>query len=770
VKLKPHKLLPLALCLGIASLMALLHGLGRRHESLNLFQRLEWISYDWRARQATNVASPVATNLGFAFVSNESIDQLASGALGFQVGLYWPRFVYGRLVDELKAQEAEAIGFDVLFPELRRDHTTMPDGSPGTPDEHFARALRTAGNVVLAGESDALPHELFRTNAWRVGDISARRDHDGILRRARAFDDYLVWHPLILRARRGQDNFQYDTNRIVFSPPGATPVILAIDAEGKFNQGTLYELISAAEGRPLKFPAGVKPMTRAFTRVRGWDLGITLAARHLQLDLEAAQIEPGRRIVLRGPNGLERVIPIDADHRFYVDWSIPVGHPALIQESIHSLLHQGLARELGLTNDLHERWRGRLVVVGSTASGNDLTDFGATPLDKGTFLTSRYWNIANSVLTGRFVHAPPLATEILLLVGMGILSGLITWRLRAIFAVMAIALLASGYVIAANYYFTQSRLWLPMVAPCVTLLATHFTLLTYRVVFEQSERRRIKNIFARIVSPDVVHELLKAESLHLGGVAREVTVLFADVRGFTELTDESHARAQATIREQGLEGRAAEACFDRQAEEVLATVNLYLGAIADVVKQREGTLDKYIGDCVMAFWGAPKPNDRHAVACVRAAIDAQRAIQAINLERAEQNKLRESENAVRVARGEPALPPLKLLSMGTGINTGIVSLGLMGSEQHISNYTVFGRDVNLASRLESHSGRGRILIGETTFKALERDDPTLAATCVAQPPAQFKGIRTAVQTYEVPWQSRPVLQTVSPPPPLAAAS
>lgn len=756
--LKRPQLLPLLLCAGFIGLVALLHVAGRHFEPLGLLQRLEWMTYDWRARQALDHPAPAATNLGFVFISNESIEQIANGSLGFQAGLYWPRFVHAWVIEELQAQGAEAVAYDVLFPDQRRDHAAMPDGSPGTPDDNFARALRAAGNVILASDPQALPHEQFRTNAWRLGDISARRDPDGILRRVSAFEDYLLWHPLILRASRGLDHFQFDTNRIRYAPPGRPPVVIPIEAGGLFNQATLYELVSAAEGRPLQFPAGVKPVTRAFSRVRGWDMGIVLAARHLGLDLDAARVEPGR-VILPGTNGVERVIPVDDENRFHIDWSLPVGHPGLAQESFHSLLHQHLARRLGRTNELRRLWAGRLAVVGSTASGNDLTDFGATPLDKGTFLTSRHWNVANSILTGRFIQAPPLGAELALLAGLGMLSGLVTWRLRVFFAVLAVGGTAVAYVLAANHYFLASRLWLPVVTPVAALLGTHFALLTGRVIFEQNERRRIRGIFSRIVSPNVVNELLKADRLSLGGSAREVTILFADVRGFTEMTDESHARAQAQIREQGLQGRAAEACFDRQAEEVLTTVNLYLGAIADVVKQHDGTLDKYIGDCVMAFWGAPTPNERHAVACVRAAIDAQRALHTLNLERIAENSRRGRENTARAARGEAPLPLLKVLTMGTGINTGIVSIGLMGSERHISNYTVFGLGVNLAARLETHSGRGRILVGEATYRALLRDDPSLAAACVPQPAAQFKGISHPVAMYEVPWQSGSVTGT-----------
>jgi adenylate cyclase len=106
----------------------------------------------------------------------------------------------------------------------------------------------------------------------------------------------------------------------------------------------------------------------------------------------------------------------------------------------------------------------------------------------------------------------------------------------------------------------------------------------------------------------------------------------------------------------------------------------------------------------------------------------------------------------RARAGLPALPRLPVLSMGTGINTGMTIAGFMGSDEHIVNYTVFGREVNLASRLEGLSGHGHILIGEGTYAALHRDDPALAKTCVELPPRLVKGFRESVRIFEVPWE------------------
>ena len=156
---------------------------------------------------------------------------------------------------------------------------------------------------------------------------------------------------------------------------------------------------------------------------------------------------------------------------------------------------------------------------------------------------------------------------------------------------------------------------------------------------------------------------------------------------------------------------------------------------------------------------------------MRAAIEAQRAMHALNQQRAQTNQQREQENLKRTSSGLEPLPLLPVLLLGTGINTGPATAGLMGSAEAESNYTVFGREVNLASRLEGASGRGRIFISETTYEHLLRDDSALAATCVPLEPVKVKGFRSAVKVYEVPWRpaEAPAPQPDSPRPSPAPA-
>ena len=677
MKFKPFKRAPV-----ILTILVLAFVCGVRLLRLDFFERLERMTCDLRARAALNFPAPAATNLAFISIEESSITVVRSGKLGYRYGLYWPRQVYGRLVEELSAQGARTVAFDVLFGELRHDHppVQMADGSLMESDDFFALQMHRAGNVILAVEPGLVPPDLFLTNALAPGDISTERDSDGVLRRARAFD----------------------------------------------SQGI-------------------------------WDMGIVLAALELNLDLAHPDLDLAHgRITLHGAKGVERVIPVDRDGYFYIDWRLKVDDPRLLRAPVESLLRQDKQRLLGQTNELRDDFRGKLVIVGSAAQGNDLTDRGATPLEKDTLLVSKHWNVANSVITGQFIRRASLPMEFALIIFLGALTAFFTWQMRAFAASAAVLLLLLAYVAAGFYAFVEFRCWLPLIFPIAgAMLVEHLSLVTYRVVFEQREQRRVRSVFSKIVSPDVMNELLGAERLSLGGTRREVTIFFADVRGFTTLTDEMQQGVADFIREHQLEAEVAEACIEESARETLETVNLYLTTVADAVKKHGGTLDKYIGDCVMAFWGAPTPNEKHASDCVWAAIDAQCAICDLNEKRSAQDAARETENRTRLSAGLPPRPPLRALQLGTGINTGLATVGLMGSDAHILNYTVFGREVNLASRLESVSGSGRIIISNTTYNHLLREDPALASICIEMFPVTIKGIRDAVRIYEVPWQTPP---------------
>lgn len=751
VKFRPLPRVPLLLTAVVVGLTLLLRLLNP-----DFIERLEWVTYDQRARAAASHQAPVATNLGFVFLDDETIRAVAAGDFGYRYGLYWPRQVFGRAVEELAAQGAKFLAFDVIFGELRHDHplAQLPSGELVESDEFLAIQMRRAGNVALAMTPDVEMPELFRTNAAYVADITTERDADGVLRRVRVLREVREWHSLFLAAEAQPDfgiclrDARVEPDRIVLPTAGGEEVIIKLDAGGRFH---------IADFVGEKIPPGMAATELPFTTRRVWHMGVVIAAKALGLDLAQTEVDlKAGRVVLRGTNNLERVVPVDGEGHFLIDWSLPVADPRLTVQPMQHVLEREFDRSQGRPSDIPALWRDKLVVIGSAVSGgNDLTDRGATPLERDTLLVSKHWNVANSIIMGRYVHRLGVGTECSLIVVLGLITALATWRLRALLSVLALAVLLAGYVSICFWMFNGSRLWLPMILPVAGAILLNWAGLTaWRVFFEQAERRRVRSVFSRIVSPNIVRELLEQKSLALGGARRrEVTVFFADVRGFTEFTDVSHQLALQHIQTQKLDEATAAAYLDRQAGEALDTVNLYLARVADTVKLHEGTLDKYIGDCVMAFWGAPTPNARHAVSAVRAAMDAQRAVHALNLERGRLNENIKAANQQRQAAGQPLQSLHPLLQLGSGINTGLATVGLMGSDAHLLNYTVFGREVNVASRLESASGRGRIIISEATYRSLLRDDVALAGQCIELPPVEVKGIREAIKIYEVPWQA-----------------
>jgi class 3 adenylate cyclase len=723
-----------------------------------IFQRLEWMTYDWRVRLAHDYAvhsASDATNLGLVEISDTTIAAVNSGVFGYQFGLYWPRQVYAHGMEELSAQGARAVAFDVLFSEKRPDQpaVSLPDGSSVASDLYFARQLQKSSNVIVAAGQGLLPDSLFKTNAWRIASMDADHDLDGVLRRDQAFKDYRDWHWIIkqIAANYGLNlsKTKVEPGKITFFQRDNAPIVFPTDSLGRIDTTNVVNPV----------PTGVPTEFLPYTSVRVWSLGIVLAAYELKLDLDNPEIDLSHhRIVLHGEHGLTRIIPVDSQGYFYIDWSMGLNDTNLTAGAFEELLKEQGERSAG--RPVTNQWRDKLVIIGSTATGNDLSDTGSTALESRTFLVSKHWNVANSVISGRFIKTTPLAANLMLIILVGALSAWITWVVtRPAMGSVLMAIAAMIYLAVAAELFIRWRIWLPVVLPLVCAgFVTHLAAVTYRVSVEQSEKKLIKSLFARLVSPEVVNEVLRAKAISLNSLAgeqRQITVYFADIRGFTELTDSAQAENTEFVRRHELSAELAEDYFDEQAREVMKTVSLYLGTIADCIKKHNGLLDKYIGDCVMAFWGAPLPNPQHALAAVRCAIEAQQALHALNLQRGEENKRREQENVERRRAGQPALSRLPVLSMGTGINTGPAIAGFMGSDAHIVNYTVFGREVNLASRLEGVSGHSRIIIGEGTYAALQRDDPALARRCIELPAEAVKGFRERVRVFEVPWRPPP---------------
>jgi adenylate cyclase len=689
------KLLPLWITGAVVIAVCLLQGLLAQFPSLDFLGRAELFTFDLRARLALQAGPPVATNLAVIYIDTDSLDALNSKELG-QFRWPWPRSVFGRLVKELNAEGAKVVGMDLFA--FGFDRFLKEDAVEGlSSDEYFARQLAAAGNVVLATTADELASGPVSLNP--VPDL-------------------------------------FRTNAWAIGHDGLRDL-------SEMNRGLLR-----------KVPAFVDDPT---TGQRVWHMGIVMAAKALEMDLKQAVVERDR-IVFPTQTDTPRVMPVDDRHEFYIDWTIgPPGlqpNAGLVEQRFVLPYTAGLLREAGQpgSTDL----QGRVVLIGFAATGRKASDWGPTPVAQRTPLFLSHLNVANSMITGRFIQRASPAVERLLIAALAAVAALLGWRLRVGWGVAVFLAVAALYFVLAIRLYVAHRYWLPVAAPLGgALVMGYVCLMSYRVVVERSEQRLLRSAFEKMVSPNVFNLLLRNPALATGGTRREVSVYFADMRGFTRFVEERHAHSLARLREQRLAGAAANAVIDQEARDTLETVNLYLGKVADLVKAYDGTLDKYIGDCVMSFWGAPIANEHHALSCVQAAIAVHKAVHGFNQERLMENERLQRENIGRLASGQPAQEPWPILRVGSAINSGVVTVGFMGSPAHISNYTVFGREVNIASRLDDVVGPERIFVTEATCAAVRRDAPELAATFIKLGPMTLAGLPEPVPVYEVPWQSAP---------------
>jgi adenylate cyclase len=267
---------------------------------------------------------------------------------------------------------------------------------------------------------------------------------------------------------------------------------------------------------------------------------------------------------------------------------------------------------------------------------------------------------------------------------------------------MALGLLLLAPFGAVVYWAFLHGWWLNFIVPALFTLVPNVSLVAlYRVFFEEQEKRKIRGAFQQYVSPEVIRRLL-SDPERVKPRKTEVTVLFSDIRGFTSISE------------------------NLDAQELAALLNAYLTDMTKIIFRHQGTLDKYIGDAVMAIWGAPFDAPDHAAKCCAAAVDMLM-------------RLSQMQKDWR-ARGFPEL------DIGIGINTGVASVGNMGSTLR-HGYTAMGDSVNLASRLEGLNKEygTRIVISESTRREIQGDDLIFRELDLIR----VKGKQQPVTIYEV---------------------
>lgn len=332
-----------------------------------------------------------------------------------------------------------------------------------------------------------------------------------------------------------------------------------------------------------------------------------------------------------------------------------------------------------------EALRGKLAFVGTSAIG--LEDYRPTPMGVSMAGVEIHAQVLENILGKTLLKRPnySIAVELTVVAVLGLLVIILVPYLGALWTVVTAFLLLLGYAGGSFYLFYNQGQLLDPTFPIISTLLLIMFMATANYIREEQERQQIRGAFGQYVSPDLVDQLSdNPDQLQLGGEKRELTLLFSDVRGFTTISES----------------------FKDDPEGLTILMNKFLTVLSEAILHHGGTIDKFMGDAVMAFWNAPLDHPNHIESGCRAAMKMLADVDELNAQRSEEAK----------KTGKIHYP----INVGVGLNSGPCVVGNMGSDNRF-DYTALGDTVNLASRLEGQSKPYgvSIVLGSATAQPVE---------------------------------------------------
>jgi len=579
------------------------------------------------------------------------------------------RDAYARLIDRLHAAGARTIAFDADFPtpeknaardalhqlqtELGKDPAALAKiraiERTSDNDAIFAESMKDAGNVILG-------HIFLDRERTEGTDAKAAQDYYDIVslqafpqvrkvtRNGHDFDMKAAWP--------GEVEWGIEPNiRLLAEAAKTYGFFNAIpDADGTYRREPLIVRYQDQD----YFPSLAFQAVKEFERVPDQD---TIAFMS-ETGLESIQL--GRHAFRTERDGTV-LINYAGPYRTYPQYSMA--------EVISGAVPAGVFRD-------------KIVLVGATALG--IGDLRATPFESTAMGVEIHANTIDNLLhvgePGRSFLRRGLNQEVVdlaFILALGLGMGAVFSHSRPLLSTLSAVLALLIFGAAVYESFARLGWWLSFVLPAGVLVVNYAGVTSFRMIFEEREKRKIRKTFSQYVSPGVISLIERDPKKYFrtGGESKELTIMFSDIRSFTSIS----------------EGMSPDA--------LVFLLNEYLSEMTDILFKRWGTLDKYIGDAIMGFWGSPYPQADHAARACACALDMHARLRELN---------RKWESDGR-----------KQLSIGIGINTGVVNVGNMGSQRRLA-WTVMGDPVNLASRLEGlnkeyHTG---IIVSETTWRQL----------------------------------------------------
>jgi adenylate cyclase len=557
----------------------------------------------------------------------------------------WPRTVLADLVSEIARLGAVAIGFDIVFPEPDRM-------SPAVAEKSF-RGIDAETRAKLDGlaSNDDIFADAIRHARVVVGQAGTARPVPLTQAESALQTGFAVVGP--------------DPRPFLVTFPGLLRNILPIEqaaaGRGLFSinperDGIIRRVPVVMDAQGILVPSLTMDMLRVVTG------NSAILVRTDEAGVRAAAVP-----------GLE--VPTDLNGQFWVHFN---KHDPQRYVSATDVLHGRVDAD---------RLRGRLVLIGTSAVG--LLDVKTTPVEPAMPGVEIHAQILESVLTNSLLSRPNYAigAEVLAAVVFGLAIIIAAPQLPASIVVGLGALLITGLVGMSWYFFVADKLLIDFTYPLMSCWLIYLVLTFVNYFREQQQRQQIRSAFGFYLSPQLVEQLARSpEKLVLGGEERRMTILFSDVRGFTTISEH----------------------YKDDPQGLTQLMNRFLTPLTNAIIERKGTIDKYIGDAIMAFWNAPMDDAEHEVNACEAALEMLARAEALN---GELKREAEANDGVYM--------PLRV---GIGLNTGPCVVGNMGSDFRF-NYSVLGDTVNVASRLESRTKDYRLsmVIGSRTAeKAREK--------------------------------------------------
>ncbi|MGC8767108.1 MAG: CHASE2 domain-containing protein [Brevinematia bacterium] len=447
---------------------------------------------------------------------------------------------------------------------------------------------------------------------------------------------------------------------------------------------------------------------------------LLLLCQYYDVSISNVILNLGKEIIIKNakvkyPNGIYEIrdvkIPVDKANRFLINYTSR-SDKVLENGTIKTISLVDIPRIKGI-----ERFaKDKLLLIGMLAYGYG--DIWKSPISDRMYGIEHIANALNNIIMGDIYGYPgyikilpewiivitslilAILVSVVLITSKNIIVGVLEIIGLIIVTIFSSYFLFSQGTIIFGKPITNTAILAEILLPVSTILLSYIGGQIFLISKERAERLQIKGMLDSYVSPEVVNILLKnPEKLTLGGEDRDVTVFFSDIRGFTSLS----------------EGMSP--------QDLVSLINRYLSIMTDIIMENRGTVDKYIGDAIMAFWGAPLDDPDHPFRACKASLEMIKALEELNKE----------------------LPEGKKIDIGIGINTGIATIGNMGSTKK-KNYTAMGDTVNLASRLEGVNKvfHTKIIISEYTYERIK--DRILARELDL---IRVKGKKIPVKIYEV---------------------